>query len=343
MKAGLLHVFTWRVAACLIALAVGIAQAGEVVVPTSLENVEGNQGNVFPFGLGISYRYQQVYAATEFDPSEPLLITEIRFRPDFVSGGSFSTVLPDVQINMSTTGNAPDLLSSAFADNVGADDTIVFDGALPLSSNATGPGPFDFDVVITLSTPFLYDPLEGDLLLDVRNFGGGGVVRPLDAHAVVNDPISRVTTNFIAGDVDSAFATLNDSWGLVTRFIYEAAAIAVVIDVRPGSDENPVNLAAPGKLPVAVLSTDDFDATSTDTDQPILLGDPDLPGAVSPTLVSLRDVDGDGDLDLMLHFSVSELVEATAIDADTQFLGLTAETLDGTAIGGLDLVTIISR
>lgn len=318
------------------------AWSDELVVPSVLENVEGNQGNIFPFSLGISYRYQQVYSSSEFDSTDPVLITEIRFRPDFVSGSSFSTTLPDVQINLSTTGMAPDSLSSNFADNVGPDDTIVSDGSLPLSSNATGAGPLDFDIVIPLSAPFLYDPLGGNLLLDVRNFGGGANTTAFDAEDTDDDSTSRVTTNFALGDVNSATATLNDTWGLVTKFILEPAAFAVSIDIRPGSDDNPVNLqSAGGMLPVAVLTTADFDATATDPDQPVLLGDPELDATVPPIRSSLEDVNDDGDLDFLLHFSVRELRDAGAIDDNTEVLGLSASTLDGTGIGGMDIVTTV--
>lgn len=343
MKAGTLDLLKYLILTTLLAATASAAHGDELVIPGSLENVDGNGGNIFPFGLGLSYRYQQVYAASEFDPSAPVLITEIRFRPDFLTGDSFSVVLPDVQVNLSTTNRALDALSPTFADNVGADDTIVSDGALALSSSATGAGPFEFDIVIPLATPFLYDPLAGNLLLDVRNFGGGPHTTAFDSHNAAGDPISRATTTHISGDVDSPIATSNDTLGLVTKFVFGAAAIEVVIDVRPGSSGNPVNLGAGGRIPVAILTTDDFDAATTDPDQPILLGDPDLAGAAAPLRGTLEDVDGDGDLDLLLHFSMAELVAAGAIDHDSQFLGLTATTLDGTAIGGLDIVTIMPQ
>ena len=50
-----------------------------------------------------------------------------------------------------------------FANNVGADDTIVHSGSLFLSSAFTGPagGPKGFDILIHLTTPFTYDPASG--------------------------------------------------------------------------------------------------------------------------------------------------------------------------------------
>jgi hypothetical protein len=52
---------------------------------------------------------------------------------------------------LSTTSANPNALSTTFANNIGADDTVVFGaGALALSSAFTGPagGPKNFDIVI---------------------------------------------------------------------------------------------------------------------------------------------------------------------------------------------------
>jgi hypothetical protein len=44
---------------------------------------------------------------------------------------------------------------------------------------------------------------------------------------------------------------------------------------------------------------------------------------------------------VLLLFSIQELVEAGAIDEETEILALTASTLDGLGIVGMDLVTIV--
>jgi hypothetical protein len=121
------------------------------------------------------------------------LITQIAFRPDAFLGRAFSGILPDIQINLSTITLGADGLSLVFANNLGLNDTIVFArGPLSLSSNFSGPvgGPMDFDVVITLTTPFFYDPAAGNLLMDVRNFGGG-TTTVLDAESIGPPPPIR--------------------------------------------------------------------------------------------------------------------------------------------------------
>jgi hypothetical protein len=193
-----------------------------VVVPNSAATTEGDLNNSFPFNIAIiglpSQRYQQLYAASQFGglPSGGGLITQIVFRPDATFGHAFTSTLPDIQIDLSTTSAADDGLSSTYANNVGADDTVVFArGPLTLSSAFTGPpgGPKDFDIIITLTTPFLYNPALGNLLLDVRNFGGGSTIS-FDAVSPLGDGVSRLFNQ----NVNSATGT-TDSVGLVTGFI----------------------------------------------------------------------------------------------------------------------------
>jgi hypothetical protein len=205
--------------------AVNAAQAEILTVPSNLSSIEGNANNVSPFS--IAGRNQQVFAASEFASlSEPALITKISFRTDasFVEGRPpslpFSSEIPDIQIALSTTNAAVDRLSEIFANNIGSDETIVYRGALSLSSAFTSPaiGPKPFDVSINLQNPFLYDPTLGNLLLDVKNFSEAGVAfLALDAHDEIGDSISRQFTNNV--NSPTAFSnSLGSSYGLVTQF-----------------------------------------------------------------------------------------------------------------------------
>ena len=102
--------------------------------------------------------------------------------------------------------------------------------------------------------------------------------------------------------------------------------MVVDIDVKPGNAQNRVNAKSQGVIPVAILTTDDFDAATVDTSTIRLSG-------VEANHFALEDVDGDGDLDLILHFAVQDLVTALALDFDPQDevtaeVELTFETLD---------------
>ncbi len=184
------------------------------VVPNAETNVAGNIDSTYPFDIGAgTMRCQQVYAASQFSmvPAGGAYITAIAFR--LPSGwGSFSNTLSAIQIDLSTTTNAPDGLSSTFANNVGTNDTVVFNGPLSLSSADVG-NPPNFDIVVPLTTPFFYNPSAGNLLLDVRNTGDG-TTSPFDADSS-GEFMSRAY-----GDASSGTAEGTDSDGLVTEFVF---------------------------------------------------------------------------------------------------------------------------
>jgi hypothetical protein len=197
-----------------------------IVVPNAYEAFEGEISNVWPFDNPFnSMRYQQVFDASAFGQLAPggEFITQIAFRPDAIFGDAFSTLFPDIQINLSTSLAGPDGLSTTFMDNVGADDTEVFArGPLFLSSADTGPVPRDFDIVITLTTPFLYDPSAGNLLLDVRNFVPVSTT-PFDAVEMMGDSVSRR----FAFDVNdpNAIAGGGPTIGLITQFVTPSTSV----------------------------------------------------------------------------------------------------------------------
>jgi hypothetical protein len=102
------------------------------------------------------------------------------------------------------------------------------------------------------------------------------------------------------------------------------------IDIKPGSYPNSINLGAKGMVPVAVLTTDDFDASTVDP------GTVEFAGAY-PLRWAMEDVDGDGDMDLLFHFKNQEL----GLDENSTEAYLTGYTKGGEFIWGVDSVNII--
>ena len=107
--------------------------------------------------------------------------------------------------------------------------------------------------------------------------------------------------------------------------------IEIVIDIKPGGFPNSVNPGSRGVIPVAVLTTPDFDAATIDP-ATARFG----PGAapIAHAGGHLEDVDGDGDLDLMLHFRTA----LTGIACGDTAAVLTAETFGGDPVIGSDSV-----
>lgn len=119
----------------------------------------------------------------------------------------------------------------------------------------------------------------------------------------------------------------------------------LLVDIKPGSDSNPINLRSKGKLPVAVLSTAHFDATSIDPAS-VLLGD-GMGHDVAPArhkdgrpIMGQEDVNGDQLTDVVFHFPVPALVESEALLEGTSELVITALDGEGRQLSGADAVRV---
>ena len=120
-----------------------------------------------------------------------------------------------------------------------------------------------------------------------------------------------------------------------------SSTIDIDIDIKPGSFPNSVNYKNKGLLPVAILTTDTFDATTVDPET-VIFDIFEINGSTPPIMCAIEDVDGDGDLDLICHFSVPEIdhkcmgiVDGRVVHATGQIL---AETFDGLPIQALDSI-----
>ncbi len=139
---------------------VASAHATPIIIGSS------SPGNAFPFGVPAGAanaylgEYQQIYAATAF--GGPLTISEIAFAS--LPGAGLATSISDaVVLGLGTTSATPAAPSTNYAANKRADFQQVFSGTITaaLAHNGT------FDFIIPLTTPFAYNPADGNLLLDV--------------------------------------------------------------------------------------------------------------------------------------------------------------------------------
>jgi len=131
------------------------------------------------------------------------------------------------------------------------------------------------------------------------------------------DPVVTVYGTDFGGDGDfSTPGQVSFSGGTLTGYYADGSAIDLFfysntaiylqdaetgsIDIKPGSDDNSINLKSRGVVPVAVLTTEVFDAGTIDPGTVLFAG-------ASPVRSTLEDVDEDGDLDMLFHFKTQDL------------------------------------
>ena len=127
--------------------------------------------------------------------------------------------------------------------------------------------------------------------------------------------------------------------------------LEVEIDIKPGGNPNNINLKSKGVVPVAILSTETFNASNVDPESVTFTG-------ASHVRWTLCDVDDDGDDDMLFHFKTQELLKSennpdgldkdstkatlTATLIDTRTSTMTIGTTGGEVIQGTDEVRIVS-
>ena len=179
------------------------------VLGSSLTIGSDNGSSAFPFG-GPFYGntgtdYQEAYSGSDF--SGPISITGI----DFFLANGFTGSLYGGTYTLSLSVISSDigsLSSTDLAGNIGSDDTVfesvALSGAAPNMLTFTG-------------APFLYNPSEGNLLLDISIAGGSGGNGVAFEENVGGDSLARYQN----------FGTNNgDGYGLVTQFDSSSGASA---------------------------------------------------------------------------------------------------------------------
>jgi len=108
----------------------------------------------------------------------------------------------------------------------------------------------------------------------------------------------------------------------------------ITIDIKPGSFPNIINPKSKGVIPVAILTTNTFDATTVD---PLSVKFGPNGAMEAHRRGHIEDANGDGYLDLVLHFGT----QAMGIQCGNTSASLTGNTFTGQAIGGSDSIKTV--
>jgi hypothetical protein len=268
----------------------------------------------------------------------PILINsngEVAFK-SFMYGSTLSVWAgPPGELNLIARAGdqAPDALPGFNFSNIGS-ISINANGSVIIDSSLTGSPP--------TSGVWLYTKTDG--LRGVVVPGQSIEVRQGDIRTVsVADSVYY--TQPVTGNEDGRRSSLSDSDKLAVRIYFDdgshgvflakpIATVEVSIDIKPDSEINNINLKSNGVLPVAILTTATFDAQTVKSES-VQFG----PAGVvdSHGRAHVKDVDYDGDMDLLFHFPIQE----TGIQCGDTEAGLTGLTWDGTAISGTDYINTV--
>lgn len=115
---------------------------------------------------------------------------------------------------------------------------------------------------------------------------------------------------------------------------YDFEPVPVMIDIRPTTFPNSINPRSKGKIAVAILSTRSFDAATVDPTT-IRFGVTGIEAA--PVHSAMEDVDGDGHIDMILHF----ITQDTGITCGNVSASLTGAIVSGVMIAGSDSIETV--
>src|SRR4030095_9043491 len=147
------------------------------------------------------------------------------------------------------------------------------------------------------------------------------------------DPASLDVSNVLTLTIDER-GDGGDGWAVDFLTVGVQTTILIAIDIKPGTLPNSINPRSKGVIPVAILTTDTFDATVVDPTT-VRFGPNGTEAA--PVQSALEDVDGDGDTDMILHFKTQD----TGIVCGDTSASLTGETFGGQAIEGSDSIKTV--
>ena len=176
---------------------------------------------------------------------------------------------------------------------------------------------FTKDIASTVIDGLATDPDEGDILqyrwlvdgaATDQDYVGASGEAPLDL-GTVDPSFLGIGTHTLTLEVTDGTDTVSDDMVLTIEIA------SLTIDIKPGSYPNSINLGSNGVVPVAILSSADFDATVIPADTVFLAGSGvAVRGKGNKLLAHEEDVNEDGFIDLVVQVETENLDPGTIQD-----------------------------
>ena len=257
-------------------------------------------------------------------------------------------------------GSGPGVLNMKIPDVQGTSQIIIKDGEtvlfdrifsenIPTVTITSPQGNEIFEPGETVSVKWNSFDADGDSLIFsiYLSKDNGQTWTPVVSELTENQfefvlPTNRLSSNLlirvIATDGVNTAEDISDSTFSVTTFN------EIPIDIKPGSEQNPINCNNQnGKLPVAILSTNEFDATTVDHTT-VKFGKQGIEAEEAHKKGNIvkrheEDVNGDNLTDLMFHFDKSQ----TQLGCDDTQGVLKGLTFGGEPIRGTDEINPVGE
>lgn len=170
------------------------------------------------------------------------------------------------------------------------------------------------EVIDNVKTPF-WGPYDSTHVYTVEWIGAGEILSFNYHDCNVGDNSGSLTVEILKAEEDS---------------------VEFMIDIKPGSDPNPINPGSKGVIPLAILGSEGFDVTTVD-ETTLSFGSGGA--SIAHMHAHLEDVNDDGFTDLVAHFRTQEVGVAAG---DTE-LCLSAETTEGSFLEGCHNILTVPR
>jgi len=146
---------------------------------------------------------------------------------------------------------------------------------------------------------------------------------------IVNGQTITLANNTLIHDIPS------QGYGITSTGQSISVFIPVQIDIKPGDSQNSINTGNQGKIPVAILSSNIFDAPNTVDKTSLTFGHTGNENSLA--FCSTQDVNGDGLPDVICQFNTQQ---AGFQVGDTKGI-LNGKTTNGVSLNGSDAVSIV--
>jgi len=295
----------WRVLRLSVLLVIGLFVVADTVIDQ--EQADIDQGVAYPIGGPLRQAFAQIVTAGIPGP-----LTEVRFPIKAISSEQLIVEIQGVDSQGMPNGTI--LASQSFdpADFPEYPNKVAVFRAFRFTTPCSFQPGERFAIVLRTVDQVGGWPLQasptGDLYLGGVGYGlyDGGYWGPIGG-----------------GRLDWPFQT-------VVGWPYQH----VEISVKPGSDPAPINTRTDAAIPVAILTTADFQASAVDPET-VRFGVTGMEAVAFNW--AMEDVDADGDLDLMLHFRT----QATRLQYGDIAASLRGYTFDGLEIRGSSAIKTV--